>query len=820
MSSLSNSTQLDWCSLVKGALGIGARIAKAGIDPVTVEIGILICSSFDFPPDGQKDLETSLNALQGCSSWGKAIYLGFGIEHVVKTLSNREGGAACVAISAALAVQYHHSHAANVIRALCRIQDVPDLFAPSRLQWESLVKICENCLSRSMFPHYFNIFRRLLEPEPKRTREPTDPQIMAKALAMLGEISKRDRSEGSNLIIAGGVECAWLAAVAQVFLCLRIQLFGPDGRTPLFKSSTPGPVQVTFISEITHMDVGRHLTLDRQVYSVSTGREILQDKQISDVSILRSSTTWSTVLSDTFPTETHTLNRPFQKRMSQLIWSLTYHAGAYFSCSSPAAEDFDSIWWLRWNGHGCLFHPKRTGLELISHSIKLFPELSFLTSSDNLGGSKSNGEVPSLEDCVEMLSHACGCSMCWKKSTQRESPRDAIICETRLALTIARLILILAPVTVHESVPPCVQALRRLYISTAPSNPGSSSPDIPCHGIHLVLYLFTGEIQSPAHSPRISAASARGVCVFLSLLRNPNLPPNEAMTIEIVPGHIRHGYQYYNCVTDIPAAFRGSNIDLDDDTSLSNGEVELVTQEREDTEIMTASYRIMTAENQSVYLDVAFLQEALLSSIRTVDHHPENCDPTLSRDPTLAIGHGLRRWSLNKSDRSSSNSASSRQNSLSSMESTQENSWALLKWDAWDNSGSFRFSQGLKIAIDRTDNFLISVLLSDLYMKNSNLPYYVRREKSLVAQMPDCQPCIVQLAAFAWYKCAPQKPVSSTGVVGFDDNKKHVFISKKPESKDDMKEEIQFELVPELAGRDSSMTSLFQWFSIRSTEPK
>jgi hypothetical protein len=167
-----------------------------------------------------------------------------------------------------------------------------------------------------MFPHYFNSFRRLLELKPKRTREPTDPQITTKALAMLGEISKRDRSEGSNLIIAGGVECAWLAAVAQVFLCLRIQLFGPDGRTPLFKSSTPGPVQVTFISEITHMDVGRHLTLDRQVYSVSTGREILQDKQISDVSILRSSTTWSTVLSDTFPTETHTLNGPFQKRMS------------------------------------------------------------------------------------------------------------------------------------------------------------------------------------------------------------------------------------------------------------------------------------------------------------------------------------------------------------------------------------------------------------------------------------------------------------------------------------------------------------------------
>jgi hypothetical protein len=68
------------------------------------------------------------------------------------------------------------------------------------------------------------------------------------------------------------------------------------------------------------------------------------------------------------------------------------------------------------------------------------------------------------------------------------------------------------------------------------------------------------------------------------------------MKIEIVPGHIRHRYRYYNYITDISAAFRGFNIDLDD-TSLLNGEIELVTYERKDTKIIITLYRIMTAEN-------------------------------------------------------------------------------------------------------------------------------------------------------------------------------------------------------------------------------
>lgn len=78
-SSLVTTGQLDWVALartpVSFTLDAMSRIAKAGVEIVTVSVGSAICSSFAFGPEGQKELTDSLDGLQGTGAFSKALWL-------------------------------------------------------------------------------------------------------------------------------------------------------------------------------------------------------------------------------------------------------------------------------------------------------------------------------------------------------------------------------------------------------------------------------------------------------------------------------------------------------------------------------------------------------------------------------------------------------------------------------------------------------------------------------------------------------------------------------------------------------------------------
>jgi hypothetical protein len=69
--------QLDWVALsrttVSYSLEVAARLANAGVEPFTILAGSGLCSSFDFPPEGQQELSKSLSLLKGCSSYSKLL---------------------------------------------------------------------------------------------------------------------------------------------------------------------------------------------------------------------------------------------------------------------------------------------------------------------------------------------------------------------------------------------------------------------------------------------------------------------------------------------------------------------------------------------------------------------------------------------------------------------------------------------------------------------------------------------------------------------------------------------------------------------------
>jgi hypothetical protein len=126
--------QLDWVALSRTTLScsleVAARLANAGVEPFTILAGSALCSAFDFPPQGQRELINSLSLLKGCSSYSKLLWFGFGVKHIVKTLSETEQGATSVAICAALAIVYGSFHAGQVLREFCILSGAPENLRP------------------------------------------------------------------------------------------------------------------------------------------------------------------------------------------------------------------------------------------------------------------------------------------------------------------------------------------------------------------------------------------------------------------------------------------------------------------------------------------------------------------------------------------------------------------------------------------------------------------------------------------------------------------------------------------------------------------
>jgi hypothetical protein len=811
--SLTTSTQLDLATFFGGIISytheVATRLANAGIDKKAIQAGIIACSSFTFRKEGQQELTESLKKLECCHSYKKLLWFGFGIRHVVHDLTDTEQGATCVALCAALAHHYPTDHAANVMTALCQERGAPNHIVPSIEQWSGLISVFEGCLAKSTFPLYFDTFTRFLVPEPSKAREPADAKTMAEALALLGDISKQKLN---SVLMVGGVECAWLAAVADRLLFLAIEILDENGKQH-YRSNRRlrGPAEVTFMPGIVQGDTGMHQGLVRRKYFVSSGRELLLENADLFSSSIRISTTWSTVLSDSFPKAEHFLvQRSYQKQLASLIRCVARKSQAYYTSSPVVATDIDSTWWIHWKGQGCLFHPRRTGPELLNFVSQLFPELAFVGNSNDFGSTPETKDE-SLEDGVKDIADTCGCPSC---SRPKRGVDLKPICRTRFALTLIRLILILCPVTIHESVPPSVMALRQLYHCTNAPFSGTPTTAISCHRLILIHSLFTGADLCNANSARVSAVCGKGVCVFYSLLRDIELSPAEAMYIEVIPGQISHGEYSCKYVVDISPGLQEhlSNPNFLKEICSENEpgfSIELMAEKRQVDEAIAASYRFLSADNRPVYLSTTIIQEALLSSLRMGNSHLENCNRNLE------VERGPQRWSLSESPETSSQVVLK---STQNLESSREMSWAVITWQAWDipkvNGQSYQY---FEIDIYRPGNRLLFLIVSYLHLKHmqaSQLPHSQRRERILVAKMANCSSCVVQRAAIAWYKATKEKQASAEKVARFDDALKRGLIKKRGSIGSEADEEIKFELAPDLVDQDSTARSKPNWKSI------
>jgi hypothetical protein len=259
------------------------------------------------------------------------------------------------------------------------------------------------------------------------------------------------------------VECAWLA-IAEYLLRLQIEIQDENGRF-IYRSGYSAqntPVQAFFRRE-SNQGLSTPGSVIQHVCFISKGDCLLQERVDFTSSAIRSPTSWSKILSDTFSEAVwkQFISPIMKSAFNCLMVCVALHSIAYFSSQVTINKNDFSLWWLQSYPQGCLYHPRRSGNDLIRFAREQFPEISFLDSADSLKPPRPRQTRAKMEASLQQIADACGCSSCKEVSVDRTSPPHRL-CFKRLALTIVRLILVFSPVLVHVHIPPSVVALKQL----------------------------------------------------------------------------------------------------------------------------------------------------------------------------------------------------------------------------------------------------------------------------------------------------------------------------------------------------------------------
>lgn len=559
-SGLANFAQqgsVDWVSLSNSTLSFSvevlSRFSKAGVEMVTVAVGQAIFSAYNIPPEGQKRLSDAVSKLQAFSSYGKVLWFGFGIKHVVRSLCETEQGAACAAMCACLSVSYDTFYASKVLKELADACLTPTTLTPALSQWAALINVCAGAVTDSKFPVLVEGFSSLVGfPSNDRKIRPFQEPTTAKALAgALLELSKVSNGTTRSVTFEGGADCGWLAAVAQWLLGLSVEIFDASGgRLYSDPSSRIGAeAQVIIIRD--NSGGGASTAVSRRSFSVPPGALsfVLLDNTSFEESprhfFLRGRSEWTTILQDTFGTS-----------MQDLLTKEVAPVFAQYLCMAflapyPFTEGRTDSMLLPWD-HLRGIESDRMVDEITLFAAQRLPELESLQHAveENPEISENIKRFSSPVD-VYFLGQFCHCGRCGSFTVWDREKH----CLEKVALTIVKFLWILSWVDLHDSIRPSSTGLLRLYFTDSYKDPRScmigAKEDFFEGGIDTRLFsLFTGITANQTYPKTGSAAFESGICIHQYTLTSMNISPLQNLRLRVLPGQIYLNERVYTRVSD------------------------------------------------------------------------------------------------------------------------------------------------------------------------------------------------------------------------------------------------------------------------------
>ena len=557
VTSFQQQGQVDWIALSNSTftftLGVISRLNKAGVDTLTSSIGKILCKRLALTLNGQERVQSAISKLKGWPSYRKVVWFGFGERHLVHELALTEEGVTLVALSSAIQGTYGEMFAARVFRHLTAELKAPDDLSPSIHQWLSLMTACAGTLCTGDFPKLLESFRRYLSPRSANGYKVTDPEAIAKAILSLGHVAEK-RQDTHNFI--GGIDCSWIAAVAEWLYDLCVEIRDPGGtiiyRSSFTKGMRKATPQVRIIKSTLQDDpisiISRSALLPSTVNIIHHGgkysREYIQRAE------------WNAILRESFGE--YSLNMLLTGEIGRassrlfrviLVESLVNHSDlSWGPIKANGCTPFTSFIARVIKVSKIRFPELRGWLEMAEDPISVEDEKGW---SDNIYQNTINNGCHCLQD------------------------RD-FVCLKLIFAAIVELSRSFQDMEMQPNLLPTVSGVRELCSETLFLEECSSSPkdDYTNSGdieqrleqfnpfklicgeepfrkrLKIVQRAFTGVAKS-RYFTESYAMSGEGICAFYRALLDPDLSPENTYQIMVLPGVIEYKLTHYSEVTGV-----------------------------------------------------------------------------------------------------------------------------------------------------------------------------------------------------------------------------------------------------------------------------
>lgn len=568
---------------ITATLGALSRYAAGGVNPYTACVGQTICKAlFRLKQPGRANMKQALSKLPCCSTLGSALYIGFGIEHLVRNMATTEEGTICLALCAALAECIPSEVASEVLLEIARRCSIDSKYLPSNSEWDALLKSCAGVLATTTFPLKCEGFMRLSQKDrdtwtsgygvsPNARpylwdsyRVSSTSESLADALLGLSRVT---RGELLEVTIAGGPDAGWLAAVAEWIFSLDVTITGTSGDI-LYSNHRKETAQVTVIFHKAGEGADQSLQIDSRTYLLEGLSMLVNPNPWPPVSCGRVS--WETALSEVFGTDFRTLTSipEFAKAVGS--------AARIFQALATVEEGIPDSLAIR-NEHGWtfmdnhFFGTRSYGRGFVDNSIEWFPELQYARDIMEVNVQSTFARaISTYKTCFERLRTVCGCCSCRADLAKKVAPtsqadvtKSVTFCLVLTMETIIRASRTLSNCDVLEDLCMLRSGLERAYVDQTHQRPLSDHQEANASiniESELGPIVFCLDMNNGNHgaikSTRLSAAhrlfgnsnegslsqqsaySSPGICVYLDMLTYVSSNPEAFSRIHVVTGRI------------------------------------------------------------------------------------------------------------------------------------------------------------------------------------------------------------------------------------------------------------------------------------------
>lgn len=359
---------------------------------------------------------------------------------------------------------------AQVMRKLCALQSAPEDLIPGSQRWQGLLKVAGGIFRGSRLPKLVDILSCFLVPMfcfGVVQRGATDPEALAVALLQLARIST---GELQDCVFSGGLDCAWLAAVAAFLFNFKTKIRASDGtclyrHQPLYylepsciESALPCKHRQTeklenYGAQVIFYPTAATATtaaLTARSSFIPNGRELFRESAqgFQNVVEFHSQSPWTSILHDSFgAAATDLLGGQPAQHFAAFITFIAQRADNMRS-RDPFASSGETFAWPNLAFAAHMLDAKSSLLEIAMRRVpELQPCLENFTNSRAAAIAITEAEAV---DHIQAIQTFCGCPACI--STQ--VPVKQFTCLRALAGTLVVYSGLLSIAQIHKDILP------------------------------------------------------------------------------------------------------------------------------------------------------------------------------------------------------------------------------------------------------------------------------------------------------------------------------------------------------------------------------